>query len=107
MLKYIENTTNKNVVNQDIASIPRLVDWVKRKKEVNISYMKSWEIEKMIRKEGYDEGYGEGHDEGYEECRDRVNLLITKLNEAGRLQDIVKAAGDKAYQESLFEELGL
>ena len=56
-------------------------------------------IDKMVRKEGYDAGYGEG--------QDKINLLIMKLNEAGRLEDIVKAAGDKVYQESLFEEFGL
>lgn len=65
--------------------------------------MKSWEIEKMVRKEGYDEG----HNDGYGEGQDKVNLLVMRLNEAGRLEDIVKAASDKAYQESLFEEFGL
>ena len=53
MLKYIEKTTDNNVTNQDIASIQQLVERVKRKKEVGISYMKSWEIEKMIRDEAY------------------------------------------------------
>ena len=57
--------------------------------------MKSWEIEKMVRKEGYYEG------------QNKVNLLNVKLNEAGRLEDIIRAAGDKKYQESLFEEFGL
>ena len=103
MLKYIEKTTDNNVVNQDIASIQELVNRVKRKKEVNISYMKSWEIEKMVRTEGYDEGRNDGYSEG----QDKINLLVMKLNDAGRLADIVKAAGDKAYQESLFKEFGL
>lgn len=73
--------------------------------------MKSWEIEEMIRKESYSEGhdvgYGEGHDAGCDKGQDRVNLLIIKLSEAGRVEDIMKAAKDKAYQESLFEEFGL
>jgi len=119
MLKYIEKTTDRNVVNQDIASIQKLVKQVKRKKEVNSSYMKSWEIEKMIRKESYDaghgdgygdgygNGYGEGHNDGFDEGQDKVNLLNTKLNEAGRWADIIRAAGDKEYQESLFAEFGL
>lgn len=95
MLKYIEKTIDKNVVNQDIETIQKLVKQIKRKKEVNISYMKSWEIEDMIRKESYNEG------------QDRVNRLILKLDEADRLADIIKAAGDKAYQESLFAEFDL
>lgn len=111
MLKYIEKTTNKNVVNQDIASVQQLVEKVKRKKEVSISYMKSWEIEKMIRKEGYDEGYDSGYDSGYDggqqSGQKKVNILNIKLSEAGRMEDIIRAAGDKEYQETLFEEFGL
>lgn len=48
--------------------------------------MKSWEVEKMVREEGYAEGYDSG--------QDRVNLLNVRLNEAGRTDDIVKAALD-------------
>lgn len=111
MLKYIEKTTNNNVTNQDIESIQQLVEKVKRKKEVGINYMKSWEVEKMIREEGYTEGYGSGYDSGYDSGyssgQDRVNLLTIKLSEAGRTDDIVKAALDKAYQERLFEEFHL
>ncbi len=99
MLKYIEKTTNNNVTNQDIESIQQLVERVKRKKEVGINYMKSWEVEKMVREEGYAEGYDNG--------QDRVNLLNIRLSEAGRTDDIVKAALDKAYQKSLFEEFQL
>ena len=103
MLKYIEKTTDNNVTNQDIASIQQLVERVKRKKEVGISYMKSWEIEKMIRDEAYSEGYGEGVDGG----KDKVNRFIVLLSEAGRKDDIVKAARDKDYQERLFKEFNL
>ena len=99
MLKYIEKTTNNNVTNQDIESIQQLVERVKRKKEVGINYMKSWEVEKMVREESYAEGYDNG--------QDRVNLLNARLSEAGRMDDIVKAAMDKAYQESLFKEFHL
>lgn len=65
--------------------------------------MKSWEMEKMVREEGYAEGYDSGYDSG----QDRVNLLNVRLNEAGRTDDIVKAALDKAYQERLFEKFHL
>ena len=80
MLKYIEKTTDNNVTNQDIASIQQLV-------------------EKMIR----DEAYSEGVDGG----KDKVNRLIVLLSEAGRKDDIVKAARDKDYQERLFKEFNL
>ena len=99
MLKYIETTTAVNITNKDIASIQRMVDKVKRKKEVNISYMKSWEIEQMAKDEGYNEGYNI--------CLERVNQLIIKLTNAGRNEDILKSAQDKEYQEQLFKEFGL
>ena len=56
---------------------------------------------------GYDNGYGNGYDKGCENERDRVNLLNAKLYETGRIEDIIKAAHDNAYQQSLFEEFGL
>lgn len=91
MLKYIQNTTDYNITNQDIASVHELVNKVKHKKEVSISYMKSWEVEEMARMDG----------------RNRVNQLIIKLTEAGRTEDIIKAARDIEYQETLFEEFDL
>lgn len=91
MLKYIQNTTDYNITNQNIASIHELVNKVKHKKEVSISYMKSWEVEQMARDEG----------------RNRVNQLNIKLTEAGRTEDIIKAARDKEYQNALFEEFGI
>ena len=53
MLKYIEKSTNDNVTNQDIASIQELVNKVKRKREVGINYMKSWEMEELAEKRGF------------------------------------------------------
>ena len=60
MLRYIEETTEANVTNQDIAAVENLVNKVKRSKEVSISYMKSWEWEQMIREESKAEGIQEG-----------------------------------------------
>ena len=54
-----------------------------------------------------EEGYEDGYNKGCENERDRVNLLNLKLYEAGRMEDITKAASDKTYQQSLFEEFGL
>ena len=39
--------------------------------------------------------------------RNRVNQLIIKLTEVGRTEDIIKAARDTEYQETLFEEFDL
>ena len=37
----------------------------------------------------------------------KINQLNLLLSEAGRTEDIIKAAGDKAYQEKLFKEFDL
>ena len=44
---------------------------------------------------------------GLQEGEDRVNQLNLKLAEAGRTEDITKAAKDREYQEELFREFGL
>lgn len=95
MLKYIENTTQNNIANQNIESIHRMVEKLKKNKEVGISYMKSWEREQLIRNEGRDEG------------QFRINQLNIKLIESGRMDDVVKSAKDRDYQQKLLEELNL
>ena len=103
MLKYIEESTDENVTNQDIASIQQLVNRVKRKKEVGINYMKSWEMERYVRREAFQEGFDDGFNDGTE----RINKLNTLLIEDGRMEDLVKAAKDKEYQKALLEEFQL
>lgn len=91
MLKYIENTTSDNIVNSDIESIHKLVEKVKKNKEVGINYMKSWEREKIIR----------------DDEQKRINQLNIRLIESGRMDDILKSAKDRTYQEKLLKELNL
>ena len=40
-------------------------------------------------------------------CQERVNLLIARLAEAGRTEDLIRSATDPEYQEQLFREFGL
>lgn len=61
--------------------------------------MKSWEIEKMVRDEAYSDGFNDG--------TEKMNQLIILLTDAGRMEDIIKAARDKAYLEELFTEFNL
>ena len=76
---------------------------VKQDKEVGVQYMKSWEREALIREEGKEEGRKSGILEGEQ----RINQLILKLKEAGRIEDIIKAASDAEYQQQLLKEYGL
>lgn len=59
------------------------------------------------RDEGRVEGREEGREEGRDEGQERVNKLNRILGEQKRLDDIIRAASDKAYQEKLFNELGI
>jgi len=67
MLKYIQKSTDDNVTNQDIATIQQLATKVKRKKEVGINYMKSWEYEKWLQDKAFKNGYEDGKSDGFEE----------------------------------------
>ena len=59
------------------------------------------------RAEGRLEGKAEGKAIGLELGQRRVNELILLLARAGRTQDLIRAAGDREYQEKLFEEFGI
>lgn len=99
MLKYMENSTLENVTNPNIEAIHDYVQEVKQDREAGIQYMKSWEREEMIRKEGHQKGVRAGVKQ--------INKLNQKLAEAGRTEDIIKAASDREYQEKLLQEFGL
>ncbi len=115
MLKYIEKSTVENIKNQDIESVSELVNKVKKRKEVGINYMKSWEMEQMARDRGYREGHEEGlraghaqgHAQGLEEMQEKINRLNVLLAKEERMDDIVKAAEDKNYQSVLLKEFDL
>lgn len=48
-----------------------------------------------------------GKEKGERQMLLGMNRLILKLSELGRMDDMVKAAKDKEYQEKLFREFGL
>ena len=51
-LNYMENTNQKNAVNEELQDIQRMVDVVKRDGEVSLRYMKSFEHDQMMYEEG-------------------------------------------------------
>ncbi|MCD8217153.1 MAG: Rpn family recombination-promoting nuclease/putative transposase [Clostridiales bacterium] len=56
---------------------------------------------------GHAAGREEGRKEGMEKGQERMNSLTLKLAELGRIDDITRAAADRAYQEELIREFGL
>lgn len=99
----MEKSTDENVTNNEIASIHKYVNEVKRDKEVGIQYMKSWEYEQMIREESRKEGIEAGIEAGQK----RINALNCKLAEAGRYDDIIHASSDTEYQKKQLKEFDL
>ncbi len=57
--------------------------------------------------DGREEGKELGLELGLELGQKRVNELTLLLINAGRTEDLIRAAGDRQYQEKLFEEFGI
>ena len=96
LLQYMKNTTLDNpeilVRDKRIRKLDQIVKEVKQSEE--------WEAAKMnILEIGIEKGQNKG--------QDRVNRLNRLLAEQNRTDDIIKAAGDKKYQEKLFKEFHL
>ncbi|MDO4445007.1 MAG: hypothetical protein Q4C97_05650 [Bacillota bacterium] len=53
------------------------------------------------------EGEEIGKEIGEKQMLSGMNRLILKLSELGRMDDMVKAAKDKGYQEKLFKEFDI
>ena len=51
MLRYIQDSRDINVMNDDIRDLDNIVSEVRKSEEVSIEYMKSWELEDCIRRE--------------------------------------------------------
>ena len=90
MLKYMMESTEQNVVNEDIKKLHRCVERVKVTPEVREEFMRfedviAWEKEKSHeegieegRKEGIEKGRKEGRKEGIEEGRKRMLIEISR-----------------------------
>ena len=77
MLKNIEHSRQENIFNPDIASIHEMVADIKKRKEVGIHYMKSWEREKLFREMGKEENL--------------ISIAQKKFHKGYSIQDIADA----------------
>ena len=55
----------------------------------------------------FEDGVEKGIEKGVQQGLGRANALNVKLADAGRADDIIRAASDRTYQEQLFKEFGL
>ena len=56
LLRYINESTGANVIDDNTRKLDDIVSNTKARKEIGIRYMKSWEIERKVREEGMAEG---------------------------------------------------
>ena len=98
LLYYMENTTEENAVNDSVKRIHRMVNQVKHDKEVSLNYMKTFEWEEMLIKQGQEQGRLQGQlleQANTERERIRANHEAEKaLHEAAR--------ADHAERELIF-----
>ena len=76
---------------------------VKRDGEVGLAYMKSFEREERIRKQGEAEGKAEGEAIG----ETRMRMLINRLIADGRMDEIGKIIDSAEACRELYKEYGL
>ncbi len=101
-LKYAEKTDEETASQSGsdrIWKIHEHICKIKASEEMGVKYMQKWEERVMDREEA--------REEGREETLERVNALVKMLAAQNRLDDIVLAANDSAFQEKLFEEFKL
>ena len=78
LLHYMEATKVENAVTDTLRRLDAMVSHVKRKKEVSLEYMKSWEYEQMIREIAKEEGLAEGRAEGKAEGKAEEKAQIIR-----------------------------
>lgn len=65
------------------------------------------QIGQMLIEEGMEKGMEKGIEKGREAGQERVNRLNSILAKQNRAEDIIRAAGDRKWQETLFQEFGI
>lgn len=80
-LRYMENSTSENAVNDTLRDFHQIVETVKKDREVSVKYMKQFERDNMMRAEGREEerkNTEREHARAERECA-RANALEAEL----------------------------
>ena len=59
------------------------------------------------RKKAVEEGMEKGMEKGFEQGKNHLALLVGRLLEAGRMDDLKRVSYDEDYREKLLKEFGL
>ena len=80
-LRFMENSTSENAVNDTLRDFHHIVETVKKDREVSVKYMKQFERDNMMRAEGREEerkNTEREHARAERECA-RANALEAEL----------------------------
>ena len=89
LLHYMEDTRTENAVTPELRELHEMVTQVKCDKEVGLAYMKAYEIEQRLLRQGREEGRVEGKEEGKEETL--LQKIITKVKKGDNVPEIAEA----------------
>ena len=107
-LDYIDNGTVADEltkqINDAVIDIRKDKRWRKRIMTLD-QYAK--EQSAQAHAEGIAEGLQQGIEQGETLATDRMNILIAKLSEVGRTEELAASAKDPELQKKLFEEFDL
>ena len=80
LLYYMEHTSEENAKTEDLQRLHEMVTAVKHDRKVGLTYMKSFEIEQRIRREGFDEGKTQG----------KIDYILDLLGDLGDIPSSLK-----------------
>lgn len=119
LLSYVRENRKKgmsaeNAIDEAVARCIRedvLADFLKNNKEVSNMILGEGvtdeEIIAVRERDARNEGFTERIEKGITEGELRNNMLIQKLIDAGRIDDLRRSVADEAYKKKLYEEFGL
>ena len=90
LLRYIGHSVRENAVDEDLERLDEIVRKTKKRKEVGVRYMKSWEIEQELLEEGRAEGLEVGREQQRMEDAETIsgyqNQIATMQTEMASMQ---------------------
>ena len=119
LLSYVRENRKKgmsaeNAIDEAVARCIRedvLADFLKNNKEVSNMILGEGvtdeEIIAVRERDARNEGFTEGIEKGITEGELRNNMLIQKLIDAGRIDDLRRSAADEVYKKKLYEDFNL
>ena len=108
MLKYLEETSEKNIVNEDINQIHKFVEKAKHRKEVGVQYMRLCEENIQMKKAAHEAGLAEGRETGLLEARSEgMKILIVTYKKLSQSKEAAIEALMDAYKMKQSEAVEL